>query len=263
MDKKKLLDQVSGEDRMLLARVLDRAEQAEQRNIPACTDFLSPAQRTAAEDLLRRAGIGPDRRAAWGGYDGAERQAIVFLPDWLEAADAPEQLPLRYLRATYRPEDKLTHRDLLGSLMGLGIVREKVGDILVTPDGADLVVLDSVAEFLMQSWDTAGRARLTVTEIGPEVLHIPKLQVQEVRDTVATVRLDAVASTGFRLSRGKAAALIESGKVQVNWRECVKPDKPLSAGDTVTARGLGKFRLKEVGVPTKKGRIPIVVERYV
>ena len=120
-----------------------------------------------------------------------------------------------------------------------------------------------MAEFLMQSWDTAGRARLTVTEIGPEVLHIPKLQVQEIRDTVATVRLDAVASTGFRLSRGKAAALIESGKVQVNWRECVKPDKPLSAGDTVTARGLGKFRLKEVGVPTKKGRIPIVVERYV
>ena len=147
--------------------------------------------------------------------------------------------------------------------MGLGIVREKVGDILVGPEGADLIVLDSVAEFLLQSWDTAGRARLTVTEIGPEVLHIPQLQVQEVRDTVATVRLDAVASTGFRLSRGKAAALIESGKVQVNWRECLKPDKLLSAGDTVTARGLGKFRLTEVGAPTKKGRIPIVVERYV
>ena len=68
LDKKKLLDQAAGEDRMLLARVLDRAEQAEQRNIPACTDFLSPAQRAAAEDLLRRAGIGPDRWSAWGGW---------------------------------------------------------------------------------------------------------------------------------------------------------------------------------------------------
>ena len=264
MDKSKLLDKAaSPEDRLTLAHVLDKREQARSRNIPAATDFLTPVQRTAAEDILRQAGASPADYLAFGGYDGAERQILLFLPDWLEPEDAGDQLPLRYLRASYRPEYSLTHRDLLGSLMGLGIVREKVGDILVTPDGADLVVLDSVAEFLMQSWDTAGRARLTVTEIGPEVLHIPKLQVQEIRDTVATVRLDAVASTGFRLSRGKAAALIESGKVQVNWRECVKPDKPLSAGDTVTARGLGKFRLKEVGVPTKKGRIPIVVERYV
>ena len=263
MDKKKLLDTASGEDRMLLARVLDRAEQAEQRNIPACTDFLSPAQRTAAEDLLRRAGVNPNRWCAWGGYDGAERQAIVFPPDWLEAADAPEQLPLRYLRATYRPEDKLTHRDILGSLMGLGIVREKVGDLLVSDSGCDIVVLDSVAEFLLQSWTGAGRAKLTVTEIGPENLHIPAVQCREVRDTVAALRLDAVASTGFRMARGKAAALIESGKVQVNWRECTKPDKPLSQGDTVSARGFGKFELAEVGALTKKGRLPILLKIYV
>lgn len=265
MEKGRLLDKAAStaEDRVTLARVLDKWEQAEQRNIPACTDFLSPRERTLAEDLLRQAGVRRTGYVAAGGYEGAERQVLLFLPDWLEPESAQEELPLRYLRAAFRPEEKLTHRDFLGSLMGLGLVREKIGDLLVCGDGCDVIVLDSVAEFLLQNWNTAGRARITVTAIGAENLHIPQAQRQEIRDTVATARLDAVASTGFRLSRGKAAALIESGRVQVNWRECTKPDKLLAAGDTVTARGFGKFQLTEVGAPTKKGRIPIVVERYV
>lgn len=264
MDKSRLLDRAaSPEDRLTLARVLDKWEQSRKRNIPAATDFLTPVQRTAAEDLLRQAGASSDDYLAFGGYDGAERQILLFVPDWMEPEHAEEELPLRYLRAEYRPEYQLTHRDLLGSLMGLGIVREKVGDLLVSREETDLIVLDSIAEFLTQNWDTAGRARLTVTEIRRENLHIPQVQVQEIRDTVATVRLDAVVAAGFRMSRGKAAALIESGKVQVNWRECQKPDRPLAAGDTAAARGFGKLELAETGGITKKGRIPILIKRYV
>ena len=154
-------------------------------------------------------------------------------------------------------------RDFLGSLMGLGIVREKIGDILVGPDSADLVVLDTVEDFLLGSWDSAGRAHLTVTALEPAHLHIPEVKCQEVRDTVSSLRLDAIASTGFRLARGKAAALIESGKVQVNWRECAKPDRLLAEGDTVSARGFGKFELTEVGGVTKKGRTSVLLKRYV
>lgn len=265
MDKGKLLDKVcpAPEERMLLARVLDKLEQARQRNIPVSTDFLSPAQRTMAEDLLRLAGAAEEEYLAWGGYDGAERQALLFLPEWMDPEGAEEEIPLRYLRAEYRPEDKLTHRHILGSLMGLGIVREKVGDLLVGPSACDLVTAESVAEFLLQNWISAGRAKLRVSAIGRENLHIPVVQCQEVRDTVAALRLDAVASTGFRLARGKAAALIESGKVQVNWRECTKPDKLLAEGDTVSARGFGKFELTEVGGMTKKGRRSILIKRYV
>ena len=67
----------------------------------------------------------------------------------------------RCLRAAFRTEDRLSHRDILGSLMGMGIVREKVGDILVSPESADLIVLDTVADFLLSSWNSAGRAKLT------------------------------------------------------------------------------------------------------
>ncbi len=265
MEKSKLLDRIGamGDDRMLLAKLLDRAEQAQSRNIPAATDFLRPQQQMMALDLLRLAGIPETGYVCLGGYEGAERKLILFLPDWLESEDAADQSPIRCLRATFRAEEKLTHRDFLGSLMGMGIVREKLGDILVGPDSADLLVLESVLDFLRQSWDSAGRAKLTVTEIPPEHLHIPTAQCQEVRDTVSSLRLDAVASTGFRMARGKAADLISSGRVQVNWRECTKPDKLLAAGDTVSARGFGKFELTEVGGTTRKGRTSIVLKRYV
>ena len=125
-----------------------------------------------------------------------------------------------------------------------------------------MIVLDTVADFLLQSWDSAGRARLSVSAIEPDNLHIPAVSCREARDTVSSLRLDAVASSGFRMARGKAAALIESGKVQVNWRECVKPDKLLTAGDTVSARGFGKLELAEVGGVTKKGRTSIVLKIY-
>lgn len=265
MDKAAFLDRVGalGEDRLLLAKVLDRAGQAESRNIPAATDFLSPQQRLLALELLRQAGIPEDRYAALGGYEGAERQVILFLPDWLEASEAESQSPIRCLRAVFRPEEKLSHRDFLGSLIGLGIVREKTGDILVGPGSADLLVLDSVAAFLLQNWTAAGRVRLTVTEIEADRLHIPEVSCREVRDTVSSLRLDAVAAGGFRMARGKAADLIASGRVQVNWRECTKPDKLLSEGDTVSARGFGKFVLEEVGGVTRKGRTAITLRVYV
>ena len=265
MDKTKLLDKLGAdkEDRLLLAKALDRAEQARIRNIPSSTDFLSPQQRVMAQELLRMAGTPENAYVALGGYEGAERTILLFLPDWLEAEDAQSQSPLRFLRASFRREYHLTHRDFLGSLMGMGIVREKVGDILVSPESADLIVLDTVADFLLSSWNSAGRAKLTVSEIPGEYLHIPQVRCEEVRDTVSSLRLDAVCSTGFRMARGKAVDMISSGHVQVNWRPCTKADKLLTEGDTVSARGFGKFQLAVVGGVTKKGRTAIVVKRYI
>lgn len=265
MDKSVLLDRIGavGDNRLLLAKVLDRAAQAQNRNVPAATDFLSPQQQMMTLELLRLAGIPEGSWARLGGYDGAERNLFLFLPDWMDPEDAESQSPIRVLRALFRGEYKLNHRDLLGSLMGMGIVREKVGDILVSEESADLVVLESVADFLLQSWDSAGRAKLRVSAIEPHHIHIPVANCQEIRDTVSSLRLDAVIASGLRMARGKAAELIASGRVQVNWRECTKADKQLAAGDTVSARGFGKFELTEVGGQTRKGRTSIVIKRYI
>ena len=263
MEKSTLLDRlrVTGDDRITLARVLDRAQRSQARSVPAATDFLSPREQALASDLLRLAEIPERSRLFTGGYEGAERRLVLFLPDWQEPEDA--EPPIRCLRASFRAEDGLTHRDLLGSLMGLGIVREKIGDILVSGDSADLMALDSVAEFLLQNWQSAGRAKLRIEAVDLSRVHIPAVQCREMRDTVSSLRLDAVASSGFRLSRGRAAELVEGGRVQVNWRDCVKPDRILSQGDVVTARGFGKLEVAEVGGLTRKGRVSVILRRYV
>lgn len=213
-----------------------------------------------AQSLLAAAGV-RDGFLSDGGYQEAERKILVFLPDW---ADAPPEEELAFLRASFRgPDSSLTHRDILGSLMGLGVERDRLGDILVSAHSADIVAAASLRDFFLREWGEAGRVRLTVTEIGRENLEVPQAQVKTVRDTVSSLRLDAVAGSGFSVSRGKAADLICSGRVQLNHRDCLKPDRAVVQGDVLTCRGLGKCVVREVGGPSKKGRIMLVLERYV
>lgn len=246
------------EDRLLLARILDKYDQSQRRNIPAATVFLSPREQQLAEGMLRAAGV----RSGYvfdGGYEEAERRLLVFLPDWAEAAEDE----LVFLRATFHGQDStLSHRDILGSLMGLGVTRERVGDILVSPHSADIVAAPSLRDFFLQEWGQASRVRLDVSEIGREALCVPQLQVKTIRDTVSSLRLDAVAASAFSLSRGRAAELIAAGRVNLDHTPCLKPDKPVAEGAVLTARGLGKAKLSAVGGLTKKGRIGITIERY-
>ena len=261
MDKRELIARAAQEpeDRLLLARVLDKFEQRERRNIPASTGFLSPREQTLAVSLLNAAGIREGYRLD-GGYEEAERKVLTFLPDWAE--EDPEALA--FLRAAFRGADStLTHRDILGSLMGQGITRERVGDILISDHSADVVVSPSLAEFLLQSWDSAGRVRLDISRIDREALTVPRVQMREVRDTVSSLRLDAVVASAFSLSRGRAAELIAAGKVSLDHVPCEKPDKPVAEGAVLSVRGLGKARLAECGKVTKKGRIALRIERYV
>ena len=261
MDKNAIIAKCAQEpeDRLLLARVWDKYEQTERRNIPSATVFLSPRERQLAQAMLNAAGV----RSGYlfdGGYEGAERTVLLFLPGW---AEEPEGSGLVFLRASFHGGESLTHRDILGSLMGLGVVRERVGDILVSPHSADIVAAPSLREFFLREWDQAGRVKLTVTEIGREALCVPQAQVKVIRDTVSSLRLDAVLSCGFSLARGKAADAVTGGRVSLNHRECLKADRQVAQGDVITCRGLGKCVVKEVPGQSKKGRTMLVLERYI
>lgn len=260
MDKNTIIAKVSrdSEDKLLLARVLDKYEQMERRAIPAVTAFLSPREQSLAQILLNTAEIRSGYRFD-GGYEGAERKLIAFLPDWVEDSETE----ITYLRAAFHGADStLTHRDILGSLMGLGITREKVGDILISEHSADVIVSTSVAEFLLRDWTGAGRVRLTVSEITRDELEIPEAQITEVQDTVSSLRLDAVISSAFSMSRGKAADLIAAGKVSLDHTPCLKGDKSVSEGSILTARGFGKAVVRECSRLSKKGRIILIIDRY-
>lgn len=260
MEKRVLLDKLSAsaEERVLLGRLWDGLERCRGRNVPEESGFLSPHEQALAGQLMQALGA-VDGWVLWGGYEGAQRRQLHFLPDW---AEEPDPGAIRVLRCRFYETDHPTHRDFLGSLMGLGLTREKIGDILVSPQWADVLVGSSVADFLLQEWKQAGRVHLRVSEIGQEEISVPDQPVKLIRDTVASLRLDSVLAAGFSIGRSAAAELIRSGKVEVNWMPCEKPDAPVQEGDVLTARGLGKCRVETVGGQSRKGRTGITMKRF-
>ena len=250
----------TSDDRLLLAKLWDKIHSGIRKNIPANTGFLSPREQELAQYLFgNQQGL-----AFFGGYPDAERKMLVFLPDYLP----PECLYeadscLCCLRATYYERDQLTHRDFLGALMGAGIARETVGDICVGNGSCDFLATAEITPYIIQNLTEAGRTKLNIRQIPLQQLQLPPVQVQQICDTVASVRLDSILATGFRMGRSQATQAICTGKVAIDGLACDKPDKALSEGAKISLRGSGKIQLKQIGQTTKKGRISVVIDRYV
>ena len=264
MNKTELLGKLSAgpEERLVLARAMDKLELARNRGIPAHTPFLSLAEQDAVGRLI--AACGHPEHLFWGGWEGAERKICAFLPDWMAPEDfqTGEDCPLTAVAVAASPDARLTHRDYLGAILGLGLTREKIGDLLVEEGTCQVPLLREVEHVLLTQLDQVGRWRVRVSPCPLGELRPPAQKVKVIRDTAAALRLDAVAASGFSQSRSKMAALISAKKVALNGRECDKPDRTVREGDVLTCRGLGKCVLKEVSGTSKKGRILLVLERY-
>lgn len=250
----------SSEDKMLLAKVWDKIRTGMERNILASTCFLSAREQNMTRFLF---GDVPGL-IAFGGYPDAERKMLVYLPDYLDEDYLYlDGAPLVCLRASWYEGDSLTHRDLLGALMGAGIGRETVGDLCVGKNSCDFFVTDQIAPYILQNLTDAGRTRLHLQRIALSQAQIPEAEVLEIRDTVASVRLDSVIASGFRIGRNLACQYIAAGKAAVDGLPCEKPEKALPEGVKISVRGLGKIRLRTIGGQTKKGRISITIDRYI
>lgn len=246
---------------MLLASVEDKIQQCSLQYRLTHTGFLDLRQRSLIEVMCRTLCRSADevRCEFWGGYEDAERTIAVFMPDYAQLSDCP----LTVIRARVTSGGrKLTHRDYLGALMGLGIKREMIGDILPVEDGADIIILEEIKEFLLYHYDKAGRTELKLEEVTFEKLRIPEARIAEQKDTVASLRLDNVIASAFSLSRAKAAEAIRSGLIFVNSIQMEKVDVPVREGDKLVFRGKGKAYLSQVGGKTRKDRIFITIRRY-
>ena len=248
------------EDRLLLAKLWDKINAGIRKNIPANTNFLSPRELEMARFLFGE----PEGLYAFGGYGDAERRMLVYLPEYLEEASLTEEdPPCVCLRADFFDGDSLSHRDFLGALMGAGIARETVGDICVGRGFCDFFVTREIAPYILQNFTSAGRTKLHLRQIPLCDASIPEPEVKEIRDTLASLRLDSVISSGFRIGRSLAAQYINAGKAAIDGLPCEKPDKQIAEGMKISVRGLGKIRLHAVNGRTKKDRISVVIHRYV
>ncbi len=244
----------TGEERLLLAGLLDKEQTCRTRGYLTHTKFLSMGERAKCMEAVRLA------RAAghalfWGGYEDAERGIYLFYPDYLDADSAKQAAPLALLRAHKSKEDTLTHRDYLGALMGLQIDRAVVGDIIVHDEGADILVLEDMADFIMLHFAQAGRKHISLTREPMESLRAAAAVEKTGSGSVASPRLDSVAALVFGLPRKDAQARIEKGLVFVNNLPCSKPERLVAEGDKITVRGIGRARVTAFGGTSRKGRL--------
>ena len=250
----------TAEDRVLLAKIWDKINAGMRKNIPANTAFLTLRELDMCRYLFGiQEGLFP-----FGGYEGAERQMLMYLPEYLDKdALFEEDSPLVCLRATFFDGDTPTHREFLGALMGAGIARETIGDICVGKGSCEFFVTQEIAPYILQNFTGAGRTKVHLERIPLADVSVPESETKEIRDTVASVRLDSVISSGFRIGRSAAAQYVSAGKVAIDGLPCEKPDKQLDEGVKISVRGLGKIKLRAINGKTKKDRISIIIDRYI
>lgn len=251
MDKQTFLSRFAKtpEDKLFLAHILDKEAICIQKNIPTEGDFLDPHR---AALLLDAAPHFTARPVLWGGYTDAERKMVFFLPDYMES---PPEDSISLLVCEHRDSRPLTHRDYLGSLLGLGVKREGVGDILVEEKKAQILIRSSLSDFFLTNYTHAGRVQLSVSVLPISTLSIPETEPVYKTASLASLRADAVLSAAFSVSRSTAAEAIAAQKVYLNNLPLLKGDKTISPGDKLRWQGKGRFILEETGGQSRKGRL--------
>lgn len=242
---------------MLKKRVSELRKRADFSYQTEFTDFLTLGEIETAKSVLHGA-----NHRFYGGLPDAERQMLCIAPEDVEIT--PELFPIcgmRIIPKSLKFAENLSHRDVLGSVLGLGLERSVIGDIYVKDKEAYLLCSERIATFLEEQFTQVRHTKVSCTLAEAEENEFER-EFRSIARTVSTNRIDAVAAAAFGISRSSTATAISGGRVFINGREISSPSIQVKEGDVISFRGEGKARLKEIGGLTKKGRISITLERY-
>ena len=249
MNREVLNDYKNKDEKMLLAEVLDKIENTNNRNKIEHTDFLDLAQNELVQKFLNKQKV--ENYIKYGGFNEAERKMYIFYPEKFNEQVVEKNLSsiVQIIRIEL-PDDligKYTHRDYLGAVMKLGVKREKVGDIIVENNLSELTRFS--------------KSTITVEDI--QNLRNVEVKKEEIEIIVASLRLDNVASELARCSRSKIIEIMNTERVFVNFQVETKKTKQIKEGDMITIRGKGRFFIKEIIGQTRSGRTILKVEKFV
>lgn len=267
MDKQQLLkDYKKQEDKICLSQVLDKIEFSKTREKIEYTDFLDMYQVSLVENFLRK--INFKTYQLYGGYEEAERRVLIVYPEKYNEKMIEKNYDkmLKIVRISLPEEEKgkYSHRNYLGGIVKLGLKREKVGDIIVYEEGADIITLEDFSTILKQELPSLTRfenSRIEIESI--QNLQKREVKVEQVKIMVPSLRLDNFVSDLARTSRSKAVQIMEQERVFVNGQNEKKASKQVKLGDIITIRGKGRFIIKEFDGTTRSGRTVVIVEKYV
>ena len=258
------------EDQNLEKRLLELSRTAYQRDIIMFSDFLNLNEQNILHTLPKEKLS--TRISSFGGYESAERQMAAFIPEALYLRYGKKELSpdeigypftaLKIAPLNARFSEEMNHRDYLGAVLNLGIERSKTGDIVRDGKDALLFVHRSMTELIKDELRRVRHTSVTAEEVNLSDIHYTP-GYEEIRGTVASVRLDSLLALAFSQSRTKLTVLIESARVYVNGRLVTNNGYQPQEGDVISVRGMGKFRFESAAGRTRKNRLGVIINRYV
>ncbi len=242
------------EIKLLISRIEDLAQGCKKKFYPEFSKFLDMHAQVSVKNIKSSGCI----YHSFGGYEDAERKIIGCFPE--EYDYDPKMFPIKLLEITPSDSQGLTHRDYLGSILGLGIKRECIGDI-VTGDGvAYAFCMEDISDYILYNLKTVGRCPVKVCETEKAVT--AHKNFKRLSGTVASQRLDCVLSFVLGTSRSKVEQVLSSDRVMVNYMQEDSANLKLKPRDVVSVRGFGKFIYVGDSGNTKKGRLRIDIDIY-
>ena len=254
------MDPQSSEDKLFIARLSDMAVQVRRSGTYAFSAFLDERQCVIANNWCSR-NTGDLMFSFHGGFPDARRKILAIYPDYCEDY-VNEDVPIKCITFSYREEDKLTHRDFLGSFMALRLKRETIGDIVVSSGRAQALVSEIAAKTIMTSISRIGKVGVKAADDLPFDMEVTQ-EYKDMPASVASLRLDCIVAAAANLSREKASLLIKSDKVDINHFTVSSVSKEVQQGDIISVRGVGRFILSDIGGLTRKDRLHIILRKYI
>lgn len=255
---------------LLFARAEELLDRSRRQMVITYTDFLTPQEQMR---LSRHLSGSADEWAFFGGYDGAERRRMFFLPAYLAELEETDRaaclqesfaeclIPLEIRGSGYR---ELSHRDFLGAVLHLGVERDRIGDICVlSPHRATLFCDRVMADFFTENLSRVANDAVKLSIVTLSADFDGGRRFERISDTVASPRADAVVAALANLAREKAQALFREGRVEIDYEPEARTDRTVDAGTVIVIRGCGKFIIRSLSDKTRKGRYRLLADRYV
>ncbi|GIQ67943.1 RNA-binding protein [Xylanibacillus composti] len=249
------------DERHFVDRVQEWVERAGDRHETVRTDFLDPRQIQIVLALANRnVDVAVD---FFGGAERAERKRAWIAQDYRQPTQDDFGIALMAIASPEPQFDQLDHGDVLGAVLGLGIKRDKLGDIHLHADRCHLLCAEEMADYIRIHLNQVHRLSVTADRIPLEQLAPVDTKLEELSLSVASLRLDGIVSDVVRVSRAKVLQPIKAGRCKVNWKVEENPSVQLREGDVVSLKGFGRFQVLSIDGVTKSGRMRVKIGKYV
>lgn len=252
----------NSQEKLIISKVLDKVDMCIKKHTMTFTDFLNPTETAFVYNNVLKS-IRDVNFLVFGGTEYCERNIIGFSPEYIDICKYDFPIKALKIKRNVKFSSDLSHRDYLGSILGIGIDREKTGDIIIFDDYAICFVLEGIADYLGVNLVKIGRTAVKTDIVDINGLEMPDINIVEKRATVSSMRIDAIVGAAFNISRGKSQAFIRSEKVNVNWIPVNSVSYTVKENDMISVRGKGRFRIGYETGKTKRDRIGVIFLMYV